>query len=181
MPTPKDDEAAPVSIPEPAPSPVAPEPEQKKKAVVVVGSVSPIPSADIVIVVEAATFKRPEGAEKDAPATERHVKKTGYPTGADTYLRYDTEVKFPADAAEVLTMGVDLSQLNFRGFTRQLGMINVGPASPAYAGANLAYQRGATDIRIVGLTDDEVARLKPYVDELPYLTADAAEVSVSFG
>jgi hypothetical protein len=161
-------EAAPVIFAD-----VAPEPQAKLKAVVVAGGNS-VPKADYVVVVEAATIKMPT---EDTPF-ERTVKKSHYPTGANVYLRYDPDVKFPADAPEVLTMGRDVEQLYFRGFTRAIGFLNVGPAHPAFAGANLAYQRGATEIEIVGLTDAEKEKLQPYIDDLPN-AAEPALVAVT--
>lgn len=141
--------------------------ENVKRAVVVAGG-STLPKADLVIVVEARTVE----------AGEVVVKKDGYPKGADIYLRYEASTKFPAGKAEVFTMGLDLQQLNFGGFTRQEGYVNVGPAHPAFAAANLAYQRGATDIEIVGLSDAEKARLQPYLDALPHDAAAPAQVTV---
>lgn len=176
-------ETAPEPAPEVAPPALTPLPEGKVTAVVVAGG-NQVPKADIVIVVEAATLKKEfaEGdEEKVTPiACERHVKRQGYPTGADVYLRYDPEVKFPADAAEVLTMGENVEQLYMSGFTRVPGHINVGPAHPAYAGANLAFQRGANHIQIVGLTDAEKEQLQPFFDDLSSHPAEPAQVTVSF-
>lgn len=169
-------------IPEPGPSAVASEPEGRKTAVIVAGG-SEVPKADIVIVVEHASLTfRDEPAEAGGDpvrVSDRKLKKQGYPAGAQTYLRYDPEVAFPKDAAEVMTMGVDVQQHNFAGFTKQLGLLNVGPAHPAYAAANLAYQRGATHIRIVGLSAYEKERLQPYFDGLATDPAGPAQVAVT--
>lgn len=167
--------AAPASeaAPEPAPSPLTPEPVDKKTAVIVMGGTT-VPAADIRIVVESRKYI---DATDDAPASVE-VKKSHYPTGADIYLRYDPEVQFPKDA-KVVTMGVDVQQLNFSGFTRQIGLVNVGPAHPAFAAANLAYQEGATDITIVGLTEAEKERLQPFFDGLATHSVDPAQVTVS--
>lgn len=163
-----------VEVPETIASPVTPEPVAKKTAVVVMAGAS-IPAADIKIVVESRKYS---GGSDDQPLSVE-VKKTHYPAGADFYLRYDPEVQFPKDAPEVLTMGDNVQQMNFRGFTRQVGMLNVGPAHPAFAAANLAYQHGATDITIVGLTDAEKELLRPYLDGLPNEPVDPAQVTVS--
>lgn len=154
-------EAAPVAAP-------------KKRAVVVVAGMT-VPDADLKIVTEARSYS---GGD-DTPLAIK-VKQSGYPTGADTYLRYDPEVAFPRSAPEVLTMGVDLAQGGFAGFARQDGVVNVGPAHPAYAAANLAFQRGATEIEIVGLTDAEKEKLRPYFDGLATHAAEPAQVAVSF-
>lgn len=156
---------------------LAPEPSDRRTAAIIAGGTA-VPKADIIIVVERATFKRPEGSEPDAVA-KRVATKQGYPAGAQTYLRYDPEVNFPADA-EVLTMGVDVQQGSLYGFTRRIGELNVGPASPVYAAANLAYQRGATHIEIVGASDAEKERLQHYFDRLSDYPVDPAQVTVSF-
>lgn len=167
-------EAEEAPVPEPIVSPVAPEPTEKKKAVIVVAGGS-VPSADIKIVVESRKY----ATDADGVVTSE-VKKSHYPTGADTYVAYDPDVQFPKDAAEVLVVGRDLQQHNFWGFTRQAGSVNVGPAHAAYVAANLAYQRGATDIEIIGLTDGEKALLKPFFDDLPNNPVEPAKVAVSF-
>lgn len=145
---------------DPGPSPVTLEPTAKRTAVVLVAG-NTLPAADIRIVVEGRKY----ATDADGRVTGVDLKKSNYPTGADFYLRYDPEVQFPKDA-NVLTMGVDVQQFNFSGFTRQRGLLNVGPAHPAYAAANLAYQEGATHIEIVGLTDAEKEKLQPYFDAL---------------
>lgn len=167
--------AEPAERPEIIDSPVVPEPTVRQKAVVVAGGTN-LPDAPIQIVVEGRKFT----VDDDGKITGAETKKSHYPTGAQTYLRYDPEVTFPKDAAEVLTMGVDVFQHNFAGFTRQRGHLNVGPAHPAYAAANLAYQRGATDIEIVGLSDHEKERLQPYFDRLATDPAEPAQVTVTF-
>lgn len=158
--------------PLPAP-PIDPNPPAKKAVIVAAGM--NIPSAALTIVVEARKYSG-DGTE-ESPITV-DVKKTGYPAGADYYLRYDEDVNFPKDA-KVITMGVDVQQLNFSGFTRLPGQLNVGPAHPAYAAANLAYQLGATTIEIVGLTDAEKEKLQPYIDGLPTHAVEPAQVAVS--
>lgn len=146
----------------------------KKKAVIVAGG-SVVPKADISIVVEARTYGKPDADG----AISISVKLDKYPSGADTYLRYDPAVTFPTDAPEILTMGENIQQNNFWGFTMQPGHLNVGPAHPAYAGANLAAQRGAIDIEIIGLTDAEKEKLRPFFDELSTNAVEPAQVTVS--
>lgn len=153
-------------------SPVTPEPDARKTAVIVAGG-STIPKAAISIVVQSQRYSTDEEGN-----TSVEVKKSHYPAGADVYLRYDPEVQFPKDA-EVLTIGDNVQQGNFWGFTRQRGALNVGPAHPAYAGANLAYQMGATHIEIVGLTEAEKERLQVYFDRLPQDPVEPAQVAVS--
>lgn len=157
---------------------LAPEPTGHLKAVVVAGP-GDVPKADIVVVVETGKFQREPDAGEDAPLV-RVAKKSNYHAGADVYLRYDPEVKFPADAAEVLTMGQTVQQAGFAHFNRTIGFLNVGPAHPAFAGANLAWQRGATDIVIVGLSDAEKEQLRPYFDALSNHAAEPIQVAVSF-
>lgn len=162
------------AAPEIIPSAVTPEPEAKKTAVVVVSGMT-IPEADIRIVVESRKYS---GSSDGQPLTSE-VKKSHYPKGADLYVRYDPEVTFPADAAEVLTIGDNVLQHNFWGFTRQVGSVNVGPAHAAFAAANLAYQRGATHIEIIGLDSAEKERLQPFFDRLSTDPVEPAKVAVS--
>lgn len=163
------------------------EPAKKMKAVVIAGG-STIPKADLVVVVQTQTFKpgkdakpatETEAAEPGEPAVVT-IKKSHYPSGGHVYLRFEDDVQFPADAPEVLTLGKNVEQLYMRGFTRAIGYLNVGPAHPAFAAANLAYQRGATEIEIVGLGDAEKEKLQPWFDELPKTPAEPALVAVSF-
>lgn len=87
------------------------------------------------------------------------LKTTGYPRGGDLYFRIDSSVEFPADA-EVLTLNENIRNKGASGFSAR--GVKVGPTSPAYAGANLAWQRGATDIEISGLSKDEQEILAPW-------------------
>lgn len=95
------------------------------------------------------------------------VKPDGYPAGADLYYGTDPTVIFPKDAKEVIILGYDVAQLNFWGFSPDPAYVCVGPASPAYGAANIAAQRGATQIEIIGLSDAEKERLKPFLADLP--------------
>ncbi len=132
--------------------------ETAKKALVIVGS-HQFDKNDkrMVIVVEQRTVK-------DGEVT---LKTDKYPTGADIYFRTVEDVQFPADAKEVLTLGENVFQLHFWGFCPNAPDICVGPASPAYAAANVAAQRGATEIEIVGLSAAEKERLEPFIAALP--------------
>lgn len=143
-----------------------------KKALIVVGSaVLPKTGKQLVIVAEART--------PDADGVPQH-KTSGYPEGADIYFRTDAETGFPTSAAEVITLGVDVQQIGFQGFSPVEGYVCVGPAHPAYAAANIAYQRGATDLKIVGLADSEKQHLKAFFDALPTDPIAPAQVKVSF-
>lgn len=151
---------------------VTPEEGAPTKAIVIVGSgVLPKGGKQLVIVSEART--------PDADGAPQW-KKDGYPEGADIYFRTDVATNFPTSAPEVITLGVDIQQFSFQGFTRALGYVCVGPAHPAYAAANIAYQRGATDIKIVGLSDSEKEHLKKFFDVLPTDPVAPAQVKVSF-
>lgn len=94
------------------------------------------------------------------------LKLDGYATKADLYYRTDPDVQFGGDAP-VLTLGVNVEQGLFWGFSPEPRWVHVGPAHPAYAAANLAWQRGAKEIEIVGLSDFEKSKLQPYFDALP--------------
>lgn len=167
-------------MPDPVEVPAVEEPtagaaKKAGKAIVVAGG--PIPKGyDFVVVVEGRTYGLAKEAGEPASIT---VKKGDYPAGADAYLRYERGVTFPDDAKAVLTMGENVLQNNFGGFTRAAGHLNVGPAHPAYAGANLAYQHGFTTIDITGLTDVEKARLRTFFDGLATHPAEPAQVTVS--
>lgn len=151
---------------------VIPEDGAPTKAVIIVGSaVLPKTGKQLVIVAEART--------PDSDGVPQW-KRDGYPEGADVYFRTETGTVFPASAPEVITLGIDIQQFSFQGFTRALGYVCVGPAHPAYAAANIAYQRGATDIKIVGLSDSEKEHLKKFFDVLPTDPVAPAQVKVSF-
>lgn len=95
-----------------------------------------------------------------------------YPAGAPTEAEPDPKrAEFNVDAAKPLyTMGENVQQGGFHGLSPTRGLVSVGPASPAYAGMNLAALEGATDIEVKGLTDAQKAQLQPWVAALPDLT-----------
>jgi hypothetical protein len=133
-------------------APVEVETPQVVRAVVIVG-VGALPrDGRLTIVCES----RPGGQ----PTT------SGYAAGADLYFRTDDSVVFPKKA-RVVTFGVDATQGPARDFSSQAGVLNFAGAHPAYAAANLAFQNGATEIEVVGLTDAEKQNLRPSFDELP--------------
>lgn len=94
------------------------------------------------------------------------TKLDGYPAGADIYFRMDDIVDFPA--GEVVTLGGENQpgQGMFWGFSPVPQYLHTGPSYPSYAAANLAWLRGAKKIEIVGLSDLEKERLRPYLDLL---------------
>lgn len=89
------------------------------------------------------------------------LKITGYPKDADIFYRTDASVQFPEDGA-VFTLGDNLVNKGVGGFSAR--GVRVGPGDPAYAGVNLAIQRGAKKIEVFGLTKEEQARLQPWFD-----------------
>jgi len=88
---------------------------------------------------------------------------SGYLDGADLYYRVNPEVDF-GDATGVLTLGVTVRCDGNGGFCLANEGVRVGGGEPAYAGANLAYQRGAREILIVGATDEDRAKLSVWFD-----------------
>lgn len=182
-----------ISTQEAAPAP-APQPELVNteaavvahvgaRAIVVVGP-GPIPAGyALVLVAEARSYVEPVFAEQDgeqvlvSPGSSAAVT-DGYPAGAALYFRTDPSVGFP-EGANVKTLGVNVLQNRYDGFTPREGHVNVGPCHPAYAAANLAWQLGATAIDIQGLTDGEKERLKPWFDRLPTHAVEPAQVAVS--
>lgn len=159
------DAAAPAPVPAAmvAPQPVAEsavEVPTTKKALIIVGN-HKFDRNDkrMVIVVEAAVY------DKEGHATP---KLDGYPGGANMYYRVTPDVVFPeSEGAEYITLGIDIEQFLFWGFSPDPRYLSVGPASPAFGAANIAAQRGATEIEIVGLTENEKDRLAPYLADLP--------------
>lgn len=142
--------------------------EGKKRWLIIAGGKIPPGDTRPVIVVEqrgAPTTTPAASPEGEPVVTQGEIKLTGYPTKAALYLRVTPEVEFSGDAP-VLTVGQEIKQMGFWGFAPETGKVHVGP-HPAWAAANIAWQKGATDIEIAGLTDDEKARLQPFVDNLP--------------
>lgn len=94
-----------------------------------------------------------------------------YPKTADAYLGYAREEGadpvFPFEtAAPIYLMGGNVRQQGFRGMSKVSGYLAVGPAHPVYAALNLALQQGATDVKIVGLSDAEKVTLRPWFEEV---------------
>jgi hypothetical protein len=149
------------------------EAERKKwrKTLVVCGGRIPTDESRKVIVVESRTLPKTQidgTLALDAggkPVEPGGYKKTGYPTKGDLYYRTEPDVEFP-EGSQVLTLGVDVIQGTFWGFCPDMPVVNVGPCHPAYAAANLAFQRGAEEIEIIGLQADEKAKLLPYFNAL---------------
>jgi hypothetical protein len=147
-------------------------PRPPRKGVVIVGNHRLPDDKRMSIVVEKRTV------EGEGEGVKVVLKKIGYPAGADFYYRTDPEVEFPKDS-KVITLGEDVRQGAFAGFTLNKEFVNVGPASPVFGAANYLYQQGATEIEIVGLTDAEKERLRPYFDGLPTDPVSPAQVTVT--
>lgn len=163
-------------------SEAAPPRDGGKKAIIIVGNhkwEKPVPRGTIVIVTEGRTYER--NAKDEIVGAK--VKTDGYPTEADLYFRTEPGVSFPhsVEATRIITLGDNVLQGNFWGFTPNPQFVHVGPAHPAYAAANLAWQRGADKITIVGLEKHEQERLQPYFDGLATdIIAPAPGVTVTF-
>lgn len=167
--------AAPAAQPATGPGVITPAkaPPDWSKTTIVVGA-APIPNTNggAVIVCEGRNFIIGESGEVVGKTEENPspitLIKEGYAEGGDLYFRTDPDVQFPASAAgKIVTLGRDVTQGGFWGFSPQPSTINVGPAFPAYGAANIAWQKGATEISIVGLSDWEKSRLMPFINALP--------------
>lgn len=136
----------------------APAEDSWKRALIVAGGRVPsnVGKRKVVVVEQRGAPQRGADGEIVGPG---ELKTTGYPRGGDLYFRIDSSVEFPADA-EVLTLNENVRNKGGGGFSAR--GVKVGPTSPAYAGANLAWQRGATDIEISGLSKDEQEALAPW-------------------
>lgn len=148
-----------------------------KKAVVIVGSHKvPADKPSIVVEQRTATVEKVEGQDDKVTL---HEKKDGYPANADIYLGYVDGAEFPKGAKQILRVGENIRQGGLWGFNGDPRLVNVGPASLAYAGANLAWQRGAEEIEIIGLSDAEKERLAPYIAKLPTDPTGPAQVKIT--
>jgi hypothetical protein len=145
-----------------------------KRWVIVAGGTIPSGLSKSVAVIVCEHWDDPVLAEKgEALLADENVdsvlKVSGYPTKGDLYFRTDPSVEFnPANpAAPILTLGDNVMQTGTWGFDKRTGGVHVGPAHPAFAAANIAVQRGATEIEIVGLTKRQASLLAPFFDKLP--------------
>jgi len=138
--------------------------------VTIVANRKGLPSGDLGKTIVIQAFDAPKEGEAAQPSD------TTYPAKADAYLGYAPS-PLPADGntaaavfgpaaenAQVFLLGDNVRQGGFRDLATQPGFLNVGPAHPAYAAVNLAFQMGARDVRIVGLREDEVERLRPWLE-----------------
>lgn len=157
---------SPAAVP---PTPVVEAADGKKRWLVVAGGNIPAGDTRPVIVVEhrgpAKVTKAANEGEPDV-VEAGETKLSGYPTKADYYLRISPEVEFKGDGP-VVTVGQTVIQNGTWGFSGINGGLHVGPAHPAYAAANLAWQKGATDIEIVGLSAAEKEHLAPWFNAVP--------------
>lgn len=135
-----------------------------KKVLIVAGGNIPSGEKRVVIVVEHAS--EPTFHEDGSLDKGRETKLQGYPTKADLYVRITPEVEFSGDAP-VVTVGVDVDQVGVWGLTPDPRHIHVGPGSPTYVAINLAFQRGAQEVEVIGLSKRDTERLKPFVDRIP--------------
>lgn len=176
-------------VAEPVPANLATEADDKKRWLIVAGpgSISGDRGAGVIVVESHEDPKVDDDGQpvmvRDAETGElvqdsSHLVTSGYAKGADLYIRQSPDVEFPADA-HVLTIGDELDQVGFSGFASKPGYVRVGPASAAYAAANLAWQRGATDIKIVGLSGAQKEQLQPYIDGLPNHPNGPADVKIT--
>lgn len=100
--------------------------------------------------------------EKTGVVTAGELKTSGYPKDADLYYRSDSSVEFP-EGASIYTLSDNVRASGFGGFSSR-GSVRLGNTHPAYAAANLAYHRGAKEIEIVGLKEDEKEAMRPWIE-----------------
>lgn len=152
-----------------------------KGALIIVGN-HKIPANETrpVIIVEEWSDAKLDDVGGLLPNGAPVVKADGYPAKGDLYFRTDESVVFPADA-EVLTLGDNVQQLLTWGFSPDIRHVCVGPGCPAFAAANAAYTRGAHDIEITGLSAAQLARAKPFFDDIPTnKVLPAPDVKITF-
>lgn len=156
----------PAADPQPeAPAGPAPEPQPDAPAV---AEQPPAPMAAVVV----ANGKLPAGALPLLVIMAESRKDDGsddtitYDPGAQMYLRMTQSLDMGCPLGALKTVGVDVSQWAFAGFSPTPFAVNVGPAHPAYAAVNLAYNYGAKQIQVVGLSDHWKQVLQPYFDEV---------------
>lgn len=101
-----------------------------------------------------------------------------YPQGADLYFRMTPATDFGPKSAGALTLGANVEQGLLQGFSVIPGIVNIGPAHPAYAAANLAALQGATEVEIQGLSALWKSRLQPWFDRLQTVPRGASTVSI---
>lgn len=154
-------------------------PWAKHGAFIVAGAPKTMPKGkgDRMVIVAENRLPLPEG---DVPAdfSSDDLEAT-YPKGAAIYYGYATVVDpdKPADEqrrifgdstdeGEVILMGDHVRQFSHEGLSRKTGWLSVGPGHPVYGAVNIAWQRGARDVKVVGLRDDEIKALKPWFDQI---------------
>lgn len=150
--------ASAVQVSEPAPQ--VDEKGWSRVLIVAAGTIKS-PGNRNVIVAEYRAPPKIEGPEDNQVATQGELKTSGYPKDADAYYRTDDAVTFP-EGAPVYTLGANIRPAGVGGFARR--GLSTGPGLSAYAAANLAWQLGAKDIEISGLTKAEQAQMQPWLD-----------------
>jgi len=152
---------APAAAPAAAPAPPAAAPALTQPAV--------LDWSSVVIVAAGAPApgeKRPVIVIETRGDDGKLIETRTYPAG-DLYYRTDPSIGLGADPAkEVVTLGVDVGQSGFGSFSTNPNNIHVGPASPVFGAANLAFLRGAMTIDILGLTPAQKIGLRPWFDAL---------------
>ena len=142
----------------PAPAPEIDEAGWSRAVVVASGRVPQGIGRRKVIVVETQTqaaVRNEDGSEKE-PA---RYKVEGYPSDADLYYGVTGEAKFPADKPAFI-LGQNVRPSGNGGFSPK--GVRVANGHPAYAAANLAYQQGARDIVIAGVSKADQEKLEPW-------------------
>ena len=140
---------------------VADEASNWNKVIIVAGGSIPdkLGGAKVIVVEQRSAAKFDEKTGEKVSGGE--VRASGYPKGADLYYRTEDTASFPDDA-EVITLGDNAVAKGVGGFAAR--GLRVGPGHPAYAAANLAHQRGAKEIQIVGLKAADQELLQPWFD-----------------
>lgn len=99
--------------------------------------------------------------------------KAAYSKNADAYvghLEFDADDKprnpFADASGPVFLLGGNVKQFGLGGVSRQHGFLSVGPGSSVVAAVNLALQKGAKEVRVVGLSDHDRAVVGPWLDKI---------------
>lgn len=144
-----EDAAAPTAVVGGAPAPEVEEGGWRRTLIVAGGGSIPGNVGRRKVIV---TEHRGDAAYDDAgvKTADGELKTGRYAKGADLYYRTDASVEFPEDGA-VHTLGDTVRVKGVGGFADR-GGVRTGPGHPAYAAANLAYQQGARDIEIAGVS-----------------------------
>lgn len=140
------------------------------KVIILAGGGKSLPTKNGAKVIVAETRTQPG---EDGTGAGQYDAEASYPKNADAYVGhfgFDAENKPNGLFADIdgpkFIIGDNVKQFGIGGVSRQPGFLSVGNGSSIVAAANLALQKGAKEVTVVGMTDHDKATTGRFLDRI---------------